>query len=180
MEISEELEKIMDLAVDEAMRTGNFSVQPEHLLLAILRHGANDAAKAMISCGADTAGLKQALDGTLFRAETIPYGKRDEIVFCEKTGELLGGAVREGIKAGAERTGAIHLLLAMMRAEGGKCRSALTEAGVSCKGIAAFMEAEGIQVSASCATTLQDDIVKALTEQLESRHFQPGTRSVFS
>ena len=179
MEISEELEKIMDFAVDEAMRTGNMAVLPEHLLLAVLRHGTNDAVKAMASCGADPARIKDAVERPVFRKEAVPYGRRDEIGFCSETGALLNGAVAESMKAGAERTSAIHLLLAMMRSPG-NCRTVLDEAGVSCSAIAAFMEAAGLQAASECRTTLQDEIARALAEQLESRHFRTGTPDVFS
>lgn len=43
MQISEELERILGYASEEALRTGRLEILPEHLLLAMLRREDNAA-----------------------------------------------------------------------------------------------------------------------------------------
>ena len=43
LQLSDEVQKIMTYSREEAMRLGNYTIGPEHLLLGILRHGDNEA-----------------------------------------------------------------------------------------------------------------------------------------
>ena len=45
--ISDELNDIIRYARDEAMRTGSYSIGPDHPFLGILRHGDNAAFKVV-------------------------------------------------------------------------------------------------------------------------------------
>ena len=46
MKISKEFDAIVGFAREEAMRTGSYSIEADHLFLGILRHGGNAAVEA--------------------------------------------------------------------------------------------------------------------------------------
>ena len=49
MKISDEFDAIVGFAREEAMRTGSYSIDADHLFLGILRHGSNRAVEVLRS-----------------------------------------------------------------------------------------------------------------------------------
>ena len=121
MKISKEFDAIVGFAREEAMRTGSYSIEADHLFLGILRHGGNAAVEALRSSGIDTAGCKSEIDSFIFQAQGIPYGHEDEIRLGREGSNTVSLAIAEAISEGAEETGAIHLLKAICKQE--SCRS---------------------------------------------------------
>jgi len=130
MTISEELEKIVGYARDEAMRTGNIVATEAHLFLAVLRHGKNSAVEALGGAGADLKVLREEIEGPVYKPRSIPFSKLDEITFSRGAGNVLSLAVLEAEKSGTE-TGAIHLLYAVCTAPGSTVKTALARYGIT-------------------------------------------------
>ena len=65
MQVTQRLNKILFYARDEAERLQNTEVQPEHLLLAILRLGEGTAYELLLQAGLDVASTKEQLDSAL-------------------------------------------------------------------------------------------------------------------
>lgn len=121
MKISKEFDAIVGFAREEAMRTGNYSIDADHLFLGILRHGSNAAVDALRSSGIDTAVCKSEIDSFIFHDQGIPYGHEDEIRLGREGSNIVSMAIAEAISEGAEETCAIHLLKAIFKQE--SCRS---------------------------------------------------------
>ncbi|MBR5925239.1 MAG: hypothetical protein IKZ60_07220 [Bacteroidales bacterium] len=115
MKISKEFDAIVGFAREEAMRTGSFSIEADHLFLGILRHGSNSAVEAMRVSGIDTADCKREIDTLIFHDMGIPYGREDDVRLGREGSNTVSLAIAEAIADGAEETGAIHLLKAICK-----------------------------------------------------------------
>ena len=100
--ISQELNGIIKYAREEAMRTGNYSIGPDHLFLGMLRHEDNDACRVLRGLGADLA-------------ETIPYSEIDHINFSRQAQNVLSITVLEATRLKNPEATSLHLLLALCR-----------------------------------------------------------------
>lgn len=117
MRISDELDSIVKYAREEAMRTGNYGIRTDHLTLGIIRHGENDALRAMASLGVDCEGLKQWIDAQLGRDGIIPYTHVDQVVLTRGAQNIINLSILEATRFRHAETRSIHLLLAICRAE---------------------------------------------------------------
>ena len=111
MKHSENLNKLLSIATQEAQRLGNDQVTPEHLLLAILRMEKGEAYNALLRLHIDLSALKVALDQHLFREAPSTH----QIPFSRATERLLRLAEVEANTYQQAQIGTLHLLLAILR-----------------------------------------------------------------
>ncbi len=135
MKISKEFDAIIGFAREEAMRTGSFSIEADHLFLGILRHTANSAVDTLHSLGVDTAGCKAEIDAQIFHEQGIPYGAEDSIRLGREGGNTVSMAIAEAMAEGAGEAGAIHLLKAICKQENCHSSEYLRKRGISSKNI---------------------------------------------
>ncbi len=131
MKISQEFDAIVGFAREEAMRTGSFSIEADHLFLGILRHAANPAVEALHSLGVDTAGCKAEIDALVFHEQGIPYGAEDGIRLGREGSNTVSLAIAEAMADGAGEAGAIHLLKAICKQENCHSSAYLRRRGIS-------------------------------------------------
>lgn len=131
MKISQEFDAIVGFAREEAMRTGSYSIEADHLFLGILRHGGNPAVEALRALGVDTAGCKAEIDALIFHEQGIPYGAEDSIRLGREGGNTVSLAIAEAMADGAKEAGAIHLLRAVCKQEGSHSSEYLRKRGIS-------------------------------------------------
>lgn len=165
MTISEELEKIVGFARDEAMRTGNMTATEAHLLLAVLRHGKNAAFDLIKSVCAETGAIREEIEGPIYRARSIPYSKLDEISFSRGAGNVLSLAVVEAEKKGTEAT-TLHLLYAVCAAPGSSVKAVLARHGITPEYVKPLLpEGSGelqAQIEAEVQKAAQDAFARAV------------------
>ena len=131
MKISKEFDTIVGFAREEAMRTGSYSIEADHLFLGILRHGNNSAVEAMRSSGIDTAVCKDEIDSFIFHEQGIPYGHEDEIRLGREGSNTVSLAIANAISDGSEETCAIHLLKAILKQENSRSSEYLRRHGLT-------------------------------------------------
>lgn len=117
MKISKEFDAIIGFAREEAMRTGSYTIEADHLLLGILRHGDNGAVQALRKRGIDTGECKSELDSAIFHEHCIPYSNEDDIRLGREGGNAVSLAIADSMAEGAAETSAIHLLKAILKQE---------------------------------------------------------------
>ncbi|MBP5635701.1 MAG: hypothetical protein J6W83_04865 [Bacteroidales bacterium] len=144
LELSEEIAKILEYAKIEAMRTGSWQAGTGHLVLALLRHGDNDACRVLARAGVDPAALKLHLDAQLFRKEAIPYAEEERIAFSRDAENTVSLAFLEASMAGQREVRAVHLLLSAVRSPQNRCTSFLEQRGVSYARLSEEMRAAGL------------------------------------
>lgn len=125
IKFSTDLQTILCYARDEAMRTGSYGINADHVVLGMLRHRDNDACRMLAACGIDPDALKAAIDEHLFNEEAIPWPDQDRIRPTRTAAALLGGAAYEALKQGLHEISASHLLLALSRHEKSKAAEIL-------------------------------------------------------
>ena len=163
------------------MRTGQTVVVPEHLLLGILRHADNDAVRALVCSGADPAKLKRDLEEPLFRDRPVPYDRMDEVGFSRSAGNILSLAVMEAYRAGAEKAGAVHLLMSLVKSAGSRCSALLSDSGVTAGKVASFMKAAGCFCEEDRdLPPSAEEIAQAIVEQLEARRSLTRSGGIYS
>ncbi|MBR3409052.1 MAG: ATP-dependent Clp protease ATP-binding subunit [Paludibacteraceae bacterium] len=124
MPLTTRLNKILIYARDEAERLQNTEVEPEHLLLAILRLEDSTAYDLLMQAGLDATSAKEQLDQAL-RNESQPMVtviKRSNQT--ERILRLSEGLARE---YRAEAVGSVHLLLAILREQINRCAGYLEQ-----------------------------------------------------
>jgi len=128
---SDEMEQVVEYAQEEAMRTGYYCVNTEHLLLGVLRHGNNAACDALVSEGLDLDLLKNRLDAQILRSESIPFDEMEDVFLSRDAQNTLSLAILEASMEGIEEAGSGELLLAITRSEDSPCKQFLAANGIN-------------------------------------------------
>lgn len=115
MQISEELNTIVGYAKEEAMRTGNYQITPDHLLLGILRHGHNTACRILEGLDANLSNIKKSIEERIFARNSVPYTEEDSIRLGRDAQNSLNLAVYEAAAEAGRDADSVHLLLALCR-----------------------------------------------------------------
>ena len=112
---SDEINEILTLAREEAMRTGSYGIDIDHIFLGILRHRKNDACEMLEKLDVNIDDAKEFIDKQILSSESIPYTSLDKIRLTKSSQRLISLAVLEATKLGESQTRPIHLLLAISR-----------------------------------------------------------------
>jgi ATP-dependent Clp protease ATP-binding subunit ClpC len=144
IQISDQLNGIIQYAREEAMRTGSYGIGPDHLFLGIIRHEDNSAFRVLQGLGVEPAGLKTFIDGRIFTNETIPYSEIDHINFSRQAQNVLSITVMEATRLKSPEAAPHHLLLALCRTTDSYGQAFLRSRGVDYGRMLSFMESEGL------------------------------------
>lgn len=112
---SEQINDIVGYAIEEAMRTGSYSIGPDHLALALIRHSDNDACNILSLGGIDLNEMKSALDTVLCKNSSVPYIEEDMIQMSPESQKVMGLAVNIAAAEGKNEVGSEHLLRAICK-----------------------------------------------------------------
>ena len=99
---------------EEANRLQNDHIEPEHLLLGILRDGECKAAEVLKSFYLDLKGIKNELE-TQLREKSILENYSQDISFSEEASKILTLSKLEARLMNDEKVDTPHILLAIMR-----------------------------------------------------------------
>lgn len=144
IKISNELNDIIRYAREEAMRTGSYGISPDHLFLGLLRHGENDACKALSGLAVDSDSFKRFIDSHIFINKPVPYSETDKISFTRYAQNVLSITVMEASKMNASEASSIHLLLALCRTTENYGQAYLRQIGIDYGRLLGFMRDEGM------------------------------------
>ena len=149
LQVSEDLNRIIAYAREEAMRTGSYGIGPDHLFLGIIRHEDNAAFRSVQSLGVEPADLKSFIDQRIFTNETIPYEQLDHISFSRQAQNVLSITVMEASRLKSPAARPEHLLLALCRTTESYGQVYLRQHGIDYGRLLAYMEDEGMLSSPS-------------------------------
>ena len=144
LQVSEDLNRIIAYAREEAMRTGSYGIGPDHLFLGIIRHEDNAAFRSIQSLGVEPADLKAFIDQRIFTNETIPYEQLDHISFSRQAQNVLSITVMEASRLKSPAARPEHLLLALCRTTESYGQVFLRQHGIDYGRLLAYMEDEGM------------------------------------
>jgi ATP-dependent Clp protease ATP-binding subunit ClpC len=123
---------VVKLANAIAQEAGLDYVGTEHILLAILRHGAGRGVEVLRGFGIDEARARRTID------DIVQRDKEDTWVFGRLPGSphfrnVMALAIDEAGQFGSTQIGSEHLLLALLREKQSTGERALSKLGVSLK-----------------------------------------------
>ena len=142
--ISEELNSIISLSRDEAMRTGSYGIAPDHLMLGIIRHGENTAMDILRGLGTDVSEMKQFIDSKIFTNEHIPYAEAASVTFSRGAQNVLSITVLEATRMNGKEASSQHLLLALCRNTGSYAQSYMRDTGIDYGRVLSYIERAGL------------------------------------
>ncbi len=140
IKISNELNSIINFSREEAMRTGNYGIGPDHLFLGILRHAENTAVDALRGLEVDLQEFKEFIDSRIFTNQRIPYSEIDGITFSRGSQNVLSFTILEATKLRCKEASSQHLLLALCRSSSCYGQSYLRDVGVGYKQVYSYLE----------------------------------------
>jgi len=80
-DFTRDLQRIFSYAREEAARLGNREATLDHIFLALLRDGNNEATAALEALGADKAMVRAEIESVLKESQSIPYDESNDIKF---------------------------------------------------------------------------------------------------
>ena len=113
-EFTQQVSDIVVYGKEEANRLQNDHIEPEHLLLGILRDGECKAAEILKSFYLDLKGIKNELE-TQLREKSILENYSQDIPFSEEASKILTLSKLEARLMNDEKVDTPHILLAIMR-----------------------------------------------------------------
>ena len=113
-EFTQQVSDIVVYGKEEANRLQNDPIEPEHLLLGILRDGECKAAEILKSFYLDLKGIKNELEIQL-REKSIQENYSQDITFSEEASKILTLSKLEAKLMNNEKVDTPHILLAIMR-----------------------------------------------------------------
>ena len=113
-EFTQQVSDIVVYGKEEANRIQNDHIEPEHLLLGILRDGECKAAEILKSFYLDLKGIKNELEIQL-REKSIQENYSQDITFSEEASKILTLSKLEAKLMNNEKVDTPHILLAIMR-----------------------------------------------------------------
>jgi len=119
IKFSDELNAVMNYSRQEALRTGNPAVEPDHFMLGILRHTGSLAYVLLKDIQVSTDSLKKFIDDKITTDKSIPYSELENIMFSRSSQNLVSIAILEAGKAMQTECTSLHLLLALLRTGSG-------------------------------------------------------------
>ena len=142
LQVSGELNNIINYAREEAMRTGSYGIGTDHLYLGVIRDAENKAFTCLRGLGVDTEEMKQFIDQRIFTNETIPYSELDKISFSRQAQNVLSLTVMEASRMKSPQAGAEHLLLALTRMTESYGQVYLRQRGIDYGRLLSYMKEE--------------------------------------
>jgi ATP-dependent Clp protease ATP-binding subunit ClpC len=108
--------RALTFALQEALRFHHAAVEPEHLLLGLLREGTGVATVVLQNLGVDLVELRRAVEASLTPGEQPVRGS---VPLSSRTNEVIKLAVEEAKHLKCHYLGQEHLLLGLLRKVGG-------------------------------------------------------------
>lgn len=130
-QVSQDIISILAYSKEEAMRTGDYVITTDHLLLGILRHKDNEACYSLKELGIDPNELKEFLEKRLFHPQSLPYSEESKILFSRNAKNVLNLSIIEANIAQSEKIIPAHLLLAILAASESYGLAYLKERGLN-------------------------------------------------
>lgn len=130
MFITKELNEIVGIAREEAMRTGCRAIESDHLILGMLRHADNDGCRLLTEMGVDLTEMKGCVESEYFRGAQVPYVDLESIVPSKEAQFTLSVAMMEASRRGEKAAAPRDLLLAVFKGDKSATKAYLSALGV--------------------------------------------------
>ena len=141
-EFTQQVSDIVVYGKEEANRLMNTHIEPEHLLLGIIRDGECKAAEILKSFFLDLKAIKDELE-TELRKTSVSENMPKDISFSEESSKILMLSVLEAKLANEKKVDTPHILLAIMREKENNASKILEKNDVTYERIAEYLQTDG-------------------------------------
>ncbi len=136
---SQHVKEILGYSREEAKRLQNSNIVPEHLLLGIIRDGANRAVDVLVGLGASLRTLKSSLENEL-SASNNHMEQTNELTISKSTDRVLKMSMLEARFMKSSETDTEHLLLAILKEPDSSAAKILNTNDITYDEVAAFLK----------------------------------------
>ncbi|MBM6757291.1 ATP-dependent Clp protease ATP-binding subunit [Bacteroides mediterraneensis] len=140
-EFTQQVSDIVVYGKEEANRLQNSHIEPEHLLLGIIRDGECKAAEILKSFYLDLKAIKNELE-TQLREKSIPGNYSQDISFSPEASKILTLSLLEAKLMNEKKVDTPHILLAIMRDNQNNASKVLEENDVTYAKVAERLQPE--------------------------------------
>ena len=131
LRLPKEINEIVGISREEAMRTGCYDITPNHLILGIIRHKDNSAYELLLRFKIDILMLKEQLNNHLSHENIIPFEESDKISFSDQVHEVLKEMIISARANKISSPNAAQMLLALIRCNNSLAATILREQGMT-------------------------------------------------
>ena len=169
MRFSDKMHDILDLVVEETLRTGYMSAGVDHLMLGLLRDRDNNACRALSGLKVDLDDMKRSLDSEIFLDEPVPSAGTQSVHATREAGEVIKIAATEAYRNGSSIIRTAHFMLAIAIFPESASRRYLKDRGISTESLERLMSEKGMlrDITEHAPIIITDKIAGALGEQLD-------------
>lgn len=136
---SQHVKEILGYSREEAERLQNSNIVPEHLLLGIIRDGANRAVDVLVGLGASLRTLKSSLENEL-SASNNHMEQTNELTISKSTDRVLKMSMLEARFMKSSGTDTEHLLLAILKEPDSSAAKILNTNDITYDEVVAFLK----------------------------------------
>lgn len=165
---SDKMHHILDLAVEETLRTGHGRADVDHLMLGLLRDRDNNACRALCLMKLDLDDMKRSLDDAVFLSEPVKFDELESIHPTRDAVEVIRISVLEALRNDCSTVRDEHLLLAIAIFPRSASRNYLMEHGISAESLENLLMEKGMlrEDAEHESVTIAPEVLRALGEQL--------------
>ncbi|MDR3236750.1 MAG: ATP-dependent Clp protease ATP-binding subunit [Prevotellaceae bacterium] len=134
LQLSEEVEKIIDYSREEATRLGNYAITPEHFLLGMIRHADNEAVRLFTLMDVKPDAIKKNIENIISTGAMLPYEESERLKLSRTAEHVLRSVYLESMALKTEgKPTARHLLLSLLHKEDFESAKVLEMYGITYK-----------------------------------------------
>ncbi len=130
-DFTRDLQKIFSYAREEAARLGNRTAGLDHIFLALLRDGDNDATALLDEMGVDRGMVKAEMESVLREAESVPFEESQNIKFTSDIEDFYRNVSLEISRNLAATPTLAVVLLAILKDTGTTVAPILARSGIN-------------------------------------------------
>lgn len=140
LRLPKEINEIVGISREEAMRTGCYDITPDHLVLGIIRHKDNSAYELLTRFKIDLLMLKEQLNSHLSHEHIIPFEESSKISFSDQVQEVLKEMIISARTNKISSPDAARMLLAIIRCGNSLAAAILKDHGMTAEAITVSLE----------------------------------------
>src|SRR5574344_1722622 len=114
-QFSESVSEVINFSKEEANRLQNLYIEPEHLLLGLIRYNSGIAIQILLGLNVDLHQLKQQLENELRQKSDSSQSSESDIQFSEVSSRIIKLSILEACLAKQRIASTEHILLAILK-----------------------------------------------------------------
>ena len=170
-DFTRDLQRIFSYAREEAARLGNREATLDHIFLALLRDGDNDAIAALDALGADKAMVRAEIESVLKESQSIPYDESKDIKFSTDIDDFYKNVSLEISQLLTFSPTLEVVLLAVLKDTGTTVAPILARSGITYESLREYIKTKSSGASKSRSL---EDLLKEREEEILPTEDAPG------